>query len=328
MPPKILLTAAFLLLFSQTAQTENPLTPTHGQIWHTYDISRYTSQINTLKKPETAVLDWILLETGFETWHSEIPAMLTVTPTEVRVFHVPAVQQKVADVVTRLVGVNPNQHSFQVQLFTVNSPNWRQKFTKELTPIPSRTPGSQAWDIAAEDLRGVVKMFESQTGFSRLSTQMATVPNGQAQVITLSRNRTYTRSYIAGQGFGKTPEADEITFDDGFSFEYMPLLSVDGGTIDIQLKCQINHLERFISLYLTPAGGLEKKDDRKISLPVIGQYRFRERYQWDSGKSLLVSLGFTPQPMPSGSDSRPGIPGLGAESRMEMLVLIEYRNRN
>ena len=301
------------------------LSATHGQVWRVHDISRYTARINNTKKPEMPILDWIFMETGFETWHSEIPAMLTVTPTEVRVFHTPEIQKKVADVVAKFISTDPNRHEFKIQLFTIGSPNWRQKIVRELSPIPSFSVGSQAWVLGAEDLKAVTEMFEAQPGFSRHSTQSARIVNGQPYVCGLGRTRTYTRNVYVRPGIGKKPEADDVIFEDGFSFELMPLLSVDGGLIDAQLKCQIDHLERFLPLQIPIAGDFGKREDQKISLPVMGQYRFRERYQWNSQKILLVSLGLTPIPVPSGNESRPGLPFLGGDSRVEMLVMIQYR---
>ncbi|MDO4551288.1 MAG: hypothetical protein Q4C96_08570 [Planctomycetia bacterium] len=320
----------FFFLSCVYAQTETKhfpeLEPTHGQIWRVYDISHYTSKIQNTAKPETAVLDWILLETGFEIWHSEISAMLTVTPSEVRVFHVPAVQEKVSSLISRLVNVDPEHHVFQVQLFIVRNPHWRQKISKELTPISSYPAGSQAWEIAAENLKKVITNFEDTPGFSRLSTQAMMIFNGQAHVISLGRTRDYVRNYYVRPGM-RNPTEEKMILDDGFSFELMPLLSLDGGTIDAQLKCQIDHLERFISFYITPAGGIPGREDQKISVPVVSQFRFRERYKWDAQKSLLVSFGITPSPTPTGNETRTGVLGLNPGPRVEMFALIEYRNR-
>lgn len=323
--------ALFLLLPAPlAAQEENPgekLTAAHGQVWRTYDISRYTSRIENTRRPELPVLDWILLETGFEIWHTEIPAMLTVTGTDVRVFHTPEVQRKVAEVVSRFTNIAPHEHLFQVRIFTVTSPLWRQKVSGELTPLPSFAVGSQAWTVAPEDLKNVVTMFESQAGYMLHSSQATRIVNGQPHVVSLGRPRTYTRNHYTRPGSTQGPEAENITLEDGFIFEVMPLLTVGGATVDAQLKCQINHLDRFISMVITPAGGVARQDDQKIAVPMVGQYRFRERYQWNSEKTLLVSLGLAPMPVPTGTESRGGLAIVNPVQRVEMLVMIEYRNR-
>ncbi len=303
------------------------LTAAHGQVWRTYDISRYTSRIENTSRPELPVLDWILLETGFEIWHADVPAVLTVTGTEVRVFHTPEVQRKVAEVVLRFTNVAPHEHMFQVRIFSVTSPLWRQKVSGELTPIPSFSVGSQAWTVAPENLKNVVSMFESQSGFSLHSSQAQRIANGQPHVISLSRPRTYMRNFYAREGSTQGPEPENVTLDDGFIFEIMPLLTVNGAAVDAQLKCQIDHLDRFLPMVITPAGGVARRDDQKIAVPMVGQYRFRERYQWNSEKALLVSLGLVPMPVPTGTESRAGIGLMNSTQRVEMLVMIEYRNR-
>lgn len=326
-----LLIILFAVVFSVTTTAADPpsrpgLTAEHGQIWQTYDISRYTAHVENTKNPETAVREWILLETGVETWHSEIPAMLTVTPTQVMVYHTPAVQSKVAEIVARFVNIHPDEHLFRVRLFTVGSPLWRQKVSRELAVLPSFSVGTQAWTIAPEDIKAVATMFESQPNYMLLSTQASRVVNGQANVINVGRTRTYTRNHYPRPGTGKGSEPENITLEDGFIFEVMPLLTLDGGTVDAQLKCRIDHLDRFIPLYITPPGGMSRRDDQKIAVPIVGQYRFQERYRWDSGKSLLVSLGVTPTPIPTGTESRPGLGIMNTAPTLEMLVLIEYRN--
>jgi hypothetical protein len=42
-----------------------------GQVWREYDISPYTLRVTTTNRPEQAIVDWILRETGYEAWHSE-----------------------------------------------------------------------------------------------------------------------------------------------------------------------------------------------------------------------------------------------------------------
>ena len=43
----------------------------HGQVWREYDISPYTQRVRDVDKPEQAVIDWILRETGTEVWFAE-----------------------------------------------------------------------------------------------------------------------------------------------------------------------------------------------------------------------------------------------------------------
>ena len=48
-----------------------------GQVWREYDISPYTVRVTSTNRPEQAIVDWVLRETGYEARHAEplgIPA--------------------------------------------------------------------------------------------------------------------------------------------------------------------------------------------------------------------------------------------------------------
>ncbi len=95
-----------------------------GQVWREYDISPYTARVTTTKRPEQAIIDWILRETGYEVWHSEPFGILSATPRTLRVYHTPQMQAVVADIVDRFVGQRgrdadlrpPHRHGRQPQL--------------------------------------------------------------------------------------------------------------------------------------------------------------------------------------------------------------------
>ncbi len=42
-----------------------------GQIWREYDITPYTLRVTSTNRPEQAIVDWILRETGYDAWHSD-----------------------------------------------------------------------------------------------------------------------------------------------------------------------------------------------------------------------------------------------------------------
>ena len=74
-----------------------------GQVWREYDISPYTTRVTTTKRPEQAIIDWILRETGYEAWHTEPLGILSAGPRTLRVYHTPKMQEIVADLVDRFV---------------------------------------------------------------------------------------------------------------------------------------------------------------------------------------------------------------------------------
>ena len=69
----------------------------HKQIWQEYDISPYTTRVDSNgAPPQQAIVDWILRDTGYASWHSDVVAVLSGTPRSLRVYHTPEMQQAVA----------------------------------------------------------------------------------------------------------------------------------------------------------------------------------------------------------------------------------------
>src|SRR6187399_1983546 len=60
-----------------------------GQEWRDYDISPYTARVTSTNRPEQAILDWILRETGYEAWHTQPLAVLNIDNHRLRVYHTP-----------------------------------------------------------------------------------------------------------------------------------------------------------------------------------------------------------------------------------------------
>lgn len=299
----------------------------YGQVWSEYDITPYTSRITTLDHPEYAVLDWILLDTGFQAWHGEVPAVLNVGKQRVRVYHTPEMTARVKEIIARFLKVDPQQHLFRVEVVTVGTPNWRMRIPAGVQPIPSLCSGSQAWVVSPEDLRSLVQVLESVSGYTRHTVNSANaVVNGQSLLLQLGRERTYMRDVYTRPGRGVGPEPDNVSFSDGFAVEIMPLLTLDSSKADVQVKFQCEHLERFIPLQIRPHGAVGKVPSVKIEVPQIAQTRFRERYVWKVDKTLVVSLGLTPLLTPSAATSTlPQI--VNPSQRVETLIFIEYRKR-
>ena len=51
-----------------------------GQVWREYDIRPYTNRVANTARPEQAIVDWILRETGYEAWHSDPVGLLERQP--------------------------------------------------------------------------------------------------------------------------------------------------------------------------------------------------------------------------------------------------------
>ena len=73
-----------------------PLPNKQGQLWHSYDISPYTSRITSTTEPQQAIVEWILRQTGYAAWHTEPLAVLSATKNRLRVYHTPAMHERVS----------------------------------------------------------------------------------------------------------------------------------------------------------------------------------------------------------------------------------------
>ena len=147
-----------------------------GQVWREYDISPYTARVTTTKRPEQAIVDWILRETGYEVWHSEPLGILSASPRTLRVYHTPQMQAVVADIVDRFVSSEAETRTFSLRIVTIDNPNWRVTAHRTLRPIPAQTPGVSAWLLSKEDAAVLLGALQHRSDYRR--TQFA-APAGQ-----------------------------------------------------------------------------------------------------------------------------------------------------
>jgi hypothetical protein len=99
----------------------------HGQVWREYDISPYTNNVKDSDRPQQAIIDWILRETGSDVWFSEPLGILSANSTTLRVYHTLEMQETVSAVVERFVSAGDQPHVLGLRLATVSSPNWRAR---------------------------------------------------------------------------------------------------------------------------------------------------------------------------------------------------------
>ncbi len=134
-----------------------------GQVWREYDITPYTSRVTSTVKPEQAVVDWVLRETGHEVWHGTPLGILSADRRTLRVYHTPEIHAVVSDLVDRFVNSEAESHAFGIHVVTIGHPNWRAKAHRMLHPIavnrtefrrgslPRKTPRC-CWPIFPNDL--------------------------------------------------------------------------------------------------------------------------------------------------------------------------------
>ena len=88
----------------------------------------YTARVTSTNRPEQAIVDWILRETGYEAWHSDPLALLERQPSHAeRLSHAARCRPSWRKMVDRFVNTEAESHAFGMRVVTIGSPNWRAK---------------------------------------------------------------------------------------------------------------------------------------------------------------------------------------------------------
>jgi hypothetical protein len=301
-----------------------------GQLYREYDISPYTARITTTKRPEQAIVDWVLRETGYEAWHSEPLAILSATARTLRVYHTAQVQSLVGEIVDRFNSSEAETQSFSIRVITADSPDWRVRVQRLLTPAPIQAQGAQAWVLEKEAAAVVLNELRRRSDYREHNSPQLLVQNGQPAVVSAMRGRNYVRDVKLRADAWPGFEPETATVDEGFSLEFTPLLSVDGKTVDAAIRCDVDQVERLVPVTLTVPTTVAPRQSTRIEVPQMARMRFHERFRWSADRILMVGLGVVPVPVPR--DAKPLVPGLplpisSGPPRADLLLLVESRGK-
>ena len=292
-----------------------------GQQLQTYDISPFVDQAGV--GSEKLVVDWVLQETGYPSWHGGQLAALAANGTTLTCFHTPQMQSRVADVVQRFVGDAAAPHRFLVRVVGVGSPSWRGDVAAAMTPLPTTTPGVQAWMMPRESAALVLATLRGRVDFREVPTGPVLAANGQPAVISGGRRRSYVRDVATG--IPAAPGWQPVTSgcDEGLSVEVQPLMTSDGTAVEAILRCRIDQIERMATVAVAVPAAQGGKVE--IEVPQSSSVRVGERFRWPATQALVIGLGLVPWPVPD--PERPGGPTLlpPAALRMDVMVIVEPR---
>jgi hypothetical protein len=301
----------------------------NGQVWREYDISPYTARVTSTNRPEQAIVDWVLRETGYETWHSNVVTVLSADAKALRVYHTPEVHAVVADVVDRFVQSQGETQNVQVRFVAIGGPSWRIRAQQMLRPVPVQTQGIQAWLIAREDAALLTAELRKRSDFRELSAPQMFIPSGQSGVVSLIRPRQYPADVVMRSDVWPGYEVKPAQFDEGMSLEISPLVSLDGRSLDAVLKVNIDQLERLQSLAVDVPSTVAPRQRTELQVPQISHLRLHDRFRWPREAVLVVSLGIVP--LPSTTDAAPGgirLPAVlgGGPDRGELLLFVDGKS--
>ncbi len=299
-----------------------------GQVWRDYDITPYTSRVTTTAKPEQAIIDWILRETGTDVWFGEPLGMLHANKSTLRVYHTPEMQEVVTEVVTKFVDSQAEVKKLGVRMVTVTSPNWRRLAYRMMQPVSVKTPGIEAWLMSKENAAVLLNELRQRSDFREHHAADLLVHNGQSSTISMLQPRTFVRGVRATQTFpGYELQSDQI--EEGFAMEVSPLLTPDDKMIDAVLKCRVDQIEKFVTVDVdVPTAGTRQAVD--IQIPQMVSWRLHERFRWPSDQVLLISCGVVARPQSGVGGTAPQLPSLAGllperPPRAEGLMFVEFK---
>ncbi len=299
-----------------------------GQVWREYDISPYTARVTSTTRPEQAIVDWILRETGYEAWHTGPLSILSAGPRTLRVYHTPKMQEAVADLVDRFVSSEAATYTFSLRVVTLDSPNWRTLAQRLLHSVPVQTPGINAWLLAKEDAAILQGELRRRNDYREHSSPYLMVNNGQSTLVSAMRGRPYVRDVIVRPDIATGFEPSPGQVDEGFSLDFSPLMSLDRRMIDATIKCDVDQVEKMIPVMLDVPTRALPRQRTKIEVPQMTHYRFHERFRWPLEKVLLVGMGMVALPIPV--DGAPLVPGVplpigNTPARADLLIFVECK---
>jgi hypothetical protein len=296
----------------------------HGQVWREYDISPFTLRPNNASRPEQAIVDWILRQTGYEAWHSEPLGILSATHTTLRVYHTPEMQAVVSELVDRFVNPPAQTQMFNMRVVSMGSPSWRAKFVKIMHALPVQSQGIQAWLLTREDASLLFADLRKRSDAREFSSPNALVANGQSIVVSTMHPHGYTGAVtLHPEQIHPGFEPQVMQFNEGFSLEFNPLLSLDGRSVDAMIHCDIDQLERTVTASVDVPTPIAPRQHTEIEIPQTSSYRLRELFHWPANQVLMISFGIVAAPIASESPIHFSL-GSGPP-RAELLAFIEDR---
>ncbi len=305
-----------------------------GQYYEEYDIKPYTKELSTIDRPQQAIMDWVLRETGTDAWFTEPFGFVSADRTTLRVYHNEQMHQLVRGVHEKFVNGTTAPQLYGVRLMSIGNPNWRTRAHALMRTVQAQSPGVNAYLISKENSAILLAMLRGRTDFKELSSVDIAVQNGQSQVLEQLRGRNYVSDFkpIENTWPPYMPVTGEIK--EGYRLQISPLLSVDKQSVDLVVKCNIDQVERLANVTLEMPLTTGQVYSGQINVPQVASWRLHERFRWPADQVLLLSCGVVaaPQGAPNSSLLGQGTSLIGLDrilpnggDRADALLLVEYR---
>lgn len=311
---------------TRVTQDLSKLPNSAGQVWREYDITPYTSQISSTKDPQKAILDWVLRETGNAMWFNEPLGILSIDKSRLYVYHTPEIQSVVKRIVDRFIRTRAQLQTININMVTVENPNWRSAAYTMLQPIDVQSPGMEAWMISKENAAQLLGQLGKRTDFKQHTGGRLTNHDGQPFVIEKTRPVQFVRSlrWVPNQNPNYQPLMTSL--NEGYKLEIACLSSINNDSIEAVIKCEIDQVEKLNTVIVNVPGLNGAAQQMHLQIPQLVSWRLHERFKWPNDQVLLLSCGVVATLDPEAKTGGFKIPGLPqAPKRSDALLFIEYR---
>ncbi len=320
--------AATSIRHARVSKGSGTLPNEHGQVWRNYDIRPYTRRVTTTNRPEQAIVDWVLRETGYEAWHGEACAVLNAKQDTLQVFHTPEMQAVVAEIVDRFVNSEAETQAFGIRILTISSPNWRASALRYMTPIPVQSAGVQGWLVAKENAALLVNELRRRPDFREHNSPNLLVHNGQSTVISSLRQRGYTKGITRTAHVWPGFQPEMGVLDEGYSLEFSPLVSLDGTSVDAVIKLRLHQIEKMVPVKLDVPTQVAPNQQTQIQVPQLTMCHLHERFRWPIEQVLVLSMGVVGTPAPQRPSGLAAVlPMMKEPPRADAILLIDSKGR-
>ena len=147
--------------------------------------------------------------------------------------------------------------------------------------VPVQSQGIQAWLLAKEDASLLISEIQKRGDFREYSSPNVLVANGQSTVVSTMHPHGYTGAVtLHPEQLHPGFEPQVMQFNEGFSIDFNPLLSLDGQSADAMIQCDVDQLERLVPVAVDVPTPIAPRQHTEIEVPQTSSYRMRERFHW------------------------------------------------
>ena len=300
-----------------TAQFLSARAPGGRQLWREYNLNAYTSRQNSAARPEQAVVDWIIRQTGEDAWHGEDVAVLSAGRGKLRVFHVPDVQDQVTEIVDRFVRPVQWQVAMKFELLACTDLNWRSGLVHLMKPVVGGQEGQQIWVMAPEDAALVRERLRRGGQARVIRQQSVAASNGQSATIEAGQPVSYVSGLqLAGGAFtAYNPVIGRL--DEGIKLHVTPLWTADGRAVEARFLLATRAVRKLHTAQ-SAAPLNTGNQNTTVQVPEVSATALDQTLRWPTSQVLVISAGVQP-PM---RDSKRGLLNMSG-SPTELVVIAE-----